>query len=185
MSSTSWSNTTASCVTSVCWEPRPWAVGKRLQSISHAVAPPPCPPPCPVGRNFRSCCRLYKTSSHTSACEFMLFYFILYCANLFVYFKLHGCNCVCVCVRDSKHQELGKQVQACRSDRLRQDLEREIENLVKKMEEKGEQIAKVRRHQAQVSFILTLLTFIPHTLHCSTSSVAVYVIFAHLHFPFQ
>ncbi|XP_026994548.1 centrosomal protein of 57 kDa isoform X1 [Tachysurus fulvidraco] len=49
-----------------------------------------------------------------------------------------------------KHQELGKQVQACRSDRLRQDLEREMENLVKKMEEKGEQIAKVRRHQAQV-----------------------------------
>ncbi|XP_058269471.1 centrosomal protein of 57 kDa isoform X1 [Hemibagrus wyckioides] len=49
-----------------------------------------------------------------------------------------------------KHQELGKQIQACRSDRLRQDLEREIENLVKKMEEKGEQIAKVRRHQAQV-----------------------------------
>ncbi|KAK3531625.1 hypothetical protein QTP70_025810, partial [Hemibagrus guttatus] len=49
-----------------------------------------------------------------------------------------------------KHQELGKQVQACRSDRLRQDLEREIENLLKKMEEKGEQIAKVRRHRAQV-----------------------------------
>lgn len=49
-----------------------------------------------------------------------------------------------------EHQELGKQVQACRSDRLRQDLEREIENLVKKMEGKGEQIAKVRRHQAQV-----------------------------------
>ncbi|KAM9468743.1 centrosomal protein of 57 kDa isoform 2-T2 [Clarias gariepinus] len=49
-----------------------------------------------------------------------------------------------------EHQELGKQVQACRSDRLRQDLERERENLVKKMEEKGEQIAKARRHQAQV-----------------------------------
>ncbi|KAI5098564.1 centrosomal protein of 57 kDa [Silurus meridionalis] len=51
---------------------------------------------------------------------------------------------------DSEHRDLGKQVQACRSDRLRQDLERELENLVKKMEEKGEQIAKVRRHQAQV-----------------------------------
>lgn len=68
---------------------------------------------------------------------------------------------VCVCVRDSEHQELGKQVQTCRSDRLRQDLEREIENLVKRMEEKGEQIAKVRRHQAQVSFILHPT----HTLH--------------------
>ncbi|KAL7849401.1 hypothetical protein SRHO_G00210240 [Serrasalmus rhombeus] len=47
-----------------------------------------------------------------------------------------------------EHQELGKQIHACRSDRLRQDLEREMENLVKKMEGKGEQIAKVRRHQA-------------------------------------
>lgn len=66
-----------------------------------------------------------------------------------------------LCVCESEHQELGKQVQACRSDRLRQDLEREIENLVKKMEGKGEQIAKVRRHQAQVSFILTLYTTPP------------------------
>ncbi|XP_072546965.1 centrosomal protein of 57 kDa [Salminus brasiliensis] len=47
-----------------------------------------------------------------------------------------------------EHQELGKQIQACRSDRLRQDLEREMENLVKKMEGKGEQISSVRRHQA-------------------------------------
>ncbi|XP_062872995.1 centrosomal protein of 57 kDa isoform X2 [Trichomycterus rosablanca] len=49
-----------------------------------------------------------------------------------------------------EHQELGKQIDGCRSDRLRQDLERELENLVKKMEGKGEQIAKVRRHQAQM-----------------------------------
>ncbi|XP_076850564.1 centrosomal protein of 57 kDa isoform X3 [Brachyhypopomus gauderio] len=46
-----------------------------------------------------------------------------------------------------EHQELGKQIQQCRSDQLRQDLEREMETLVKKMEAKGEQIAKVRRHQ--------------------------------------
>ncbi|KAK1786167.1 hypothetical protein P4O66_017882 [Electrophorus voltai] len=46
-----------------------------------------------------------------------------------------------------EHQELAKQIQQCRSDRLRQDLEREMETLVKKMEAKGEQIAKVRRHQ--------------------------------------
>lgn len=50
----------------------------------------------------------------------------------------------------SEHQDLGKRVEACRSDRLRQDLEREMENLVKKMESKGEQISKVRRHRAQV-----------------------------------
>ncbi|XP_043086395.1 centrosomal protein of 57 kDa isoform X4 [Puntigrus tetrazona] len=49
-----------------------------------------------------------------------------------------------------EQQELAKQIQSCVSDRLRQDLEREMETLVKRMENKGEQIAKVRRHQAQM-----------------------------------
>nr|XP_023648326.1 centrosomal protein of 57 kDa isoform X2 [Paramormyrops kingsleyae] len=48
-----------------------------------------------------------------------------------------------------EHQEMVKQIQDARSDRLRQDLERELEGLVKRMESKGEQIGKVRRHQAQ------------------------------------
>lgn len=47
-----------------------------------------------------------------------------------------------------EHQELAKQIEACRSDRLRRDLECEMEILLKKMEGKGEQIAKVRRHQS-------------------------------------
>ncbi|KAL4647100.1 centrosomal protein of 57 kDa isoform X1 [Arapaima gigas] len=50
-----------------------------------------------------------------------------------------------------EHQELVKQIQESRSDRLRQDLERELEALVKRMESKGDQIAKVRRHQMQVA----------------------------------
>ncbi|XP_066555332.1 centrosomal protein of 57 kDa isoform X1 [Amia ocellicauda] len=49
-----------------------------------------------------------------------------------------------------EHQELVKQTQEARSDRLRHDLERELEGLVKRMESKGEQIAKVRRHQIQL-----------------------------------
>ncbi|XP_065136386.1 centrosomal protein of 57 kDa isoform X1 [Paramisgurnus dabryanus] len=49
-----------------------------------------------------------------------------------------------------EHQELARQIQTCGSDRLRQDLEREMETLVKRMESKGEQIAKVRRHQTQL-----------------------------------
>uniref|UniRef100_A0A672KLA4 Centrosomal protein 57 n=1 Tax=Sinocyclocheilus grahami TaxID=75366 RepID=A0A672KLA4_SINGR len=48
-----------------------------------------------------------------------------------------------------EQQELARQIQSCGSDRLRQDFEREMETLVKRMEIKGEQIAKVRRHQAQ------------------------------------
>ncbi|XP_018604269.2 centrosomal protein of 57 kDa isoform X3 [Scleropages formosus] len=50
-----------------------------------------------------------------------------------------------------EHQELVKQIQESRSDRIRQDLERELEALVKRMESKGDQIAKVRRHQMQVA----------------------------------
>ncbi|XP_058601540.1 centrosomal protein of 57 kDa isoform X2 [Onychostoma macrolepis] len=49
-----------------------------------------------------------------------------------------------------EQQELAKQIQSCGSDRMRQDLEREMETLVKRMENKGEQIAKVRRHQTQM-----------------------------------
>ncbi|XP_051963647.1 LOW QUALITY PROTEIN: centrosomal protein of 57 kDa [Xyrauchen texanus] len=49
-----------------------------------------------------------------------------------------------------EQRELAKQIQSCRSDRLRQDLEREMEVLVKRMENKGEQIATVRRHQTQM-----------------------------------
>ncbi|XP_052472605.1 centrosomal protein of 57 kDa isoform X3 [Carassius gibelio] len=48
-----------------------------------------------------------------------------------------------------EQQGLARQIQSCGSDRLRQDLEREMESLVKRMENKGEQIAKVRRHQAR------------------------------------
>ncbi|XP_048017298.1 centrosomal protein of 57 kDa [Megalobrama amblycephala] len=49
-----------------------------------------------------------------------------------------------------EQQELSRQIQSCASDRLRQDLEREMEALMKRMENKGEQIAKVRRHQTQM-----------------------------------
>ncbi|XP_035240645.1 centrosomal protein of 57 kDa isoform X4 [Anguilla anguilla] len=49
-----------------------------------------------------------------------------------------------------EHQELVKQIQDSRTDSLRQHLEKELESLVKRMEGKGEQIAKVRRHQAQM-----------------------------------
>ncbi|XP_059369751.1 centrosomal protein of 57 kDa [Carassius carassius] len=49
----------------------------------------------------------------------------------------------------SEQQELAKLIQLCGSNHLRQDLEREMETLMKRMENKGEQIAKVRRHQTQ------------------------------------
>ncbi|XP_057206411.1 centrosomal protein of 57 kDa isoform X3 [Triplophysa rosa] len=49
-----------------------------------------------------------------------------------------------------EHKELARQIESSGSDRLRQDLEHEMETLMKRMESKGEQIAKVRRHQTQL-----------------------------------
>ncbi|KAE8627704.1 hypothetical protein XENTR_v10007110 [Xenopus tropicalis] len=49
------------------------------------------------------------------------------------------------------HQELVKQIQEAHSDHLKEDLERELEALVKRMEAKADQITKVRKHHAMVS----------------------------------
>ncbi|KFQ70268.1 Centrosomal protein CEP57L1, partial [Phaethon lepturus] len=47
-----------------------------------------------------------------------------------------------------KHQELLKQVQETQDSRVREHLERELDCLVKQMEIKGEQISKLKKHQA-------------------------------------
>ncbi|TRY93029.1 hypothetical protein DNTS_009488 [Danionella cerebrum] len=44
-----------------------------------------------------------------------------------------------------EQQDLSRQIRTCVSDRLRQDLEREMEALLKKMEQKGEQIDKMQK----------------------------------------
>ncbi|XP_067890133.1 centrosomal protein of 57 kDa-like isoform X2 [Heterodontus francisci] len=49
-----------------------------------------------------------------------------------------------------EHQELVKQIHEANTNSMREDLERELESLVKRMEAKGDQIAKVRRHQASL-----------------------------------
>ncbi|XP_077158613.1 centrosomal protein CEP57L1 isoform X2 [Paroedura picta] len=49
-----------------------------------------------------------------------------------------------------EHQELLKQIQETKNDDIREDLERELECLVKQMEIKGEQITKLKRHQNSV-----------------------------------
>ncbi|KAE8627702.1 hypothetical protein XENTR_v10007110 [Xenopus tropicalis] len=48
------------------------------------------------------------------------------------------------------HQELVKQIQEAHSDHLKEDLERELEALVKRMEAKADQITKVRKHHAML-----------------------------------
>ncbi|XP_031429930.1 centrosomal protein of 57 kDa isoform X3 [Clupea harengus] len=49
-----------------------------------------------------------------------------------------------------ERQECVCQLQRCGSSRVRMELEREQERLLKRMEDKGEQIATLRRHQTQV-----------------------------------
>ena len=53
----------------------------------------------------------------------------------------------------SDHQQLSKLVQEAPTIAVREDLERELEALVGKMEAKADQISKVRRHWLQVSYL--------------------------------
>ncbi|KAM6086309.1 centrosomal protein CEP57L1 isoform 2-T3 [Theristicus caerulescens] len=49
-----------------------------------------------------------------------------------------------------EHQELLKQIQETQDSKVHEDLERELDCLVKQMEIKGEQISKLKKHQATV-----------------------------------
>ncbi|XP_006258326.1 centrosomal protein CEP57L1 isoform X4 [Alligator mississippiensis] len=49
-----------------------------------------------------------------------------------------------------EHQELLKQIQETENCEVREDLERELDCLVKQMEIKGDQISKLKKHQASV-----------------------------------
>ncbi|XP_061073012.1 centrosomal protein of 57 kDa isoform X3 [Conger conger] len=84
-----------------------------------------------------SVCRSCSSSSSSSSCSEELSELLLALQDEFGHMSF-------------EHRELVKQIQDSRTDSLRQHLEQELENLVKRMEGKGEQIAKVRRHQAQM-----------------------------------
>lgn len=50
----------------------------------------------------------------------------------------------------SEHQELSKQIKESQNQDIQEDLERELDCLVKQMEIKGEQISKLKKHQDHV-----------------------------------
>ena len=50
----------------------------------------------------------------------------------------------------SEHQELTRQIHEAKDPNLQDDLERELDHLVARMEVKGDQIAKLNRHQEMV-----------------------------------
>lgn len=76
----------------------------------------------------------------------MLQHVLLYRPFLEVLYNFNGCL-----FYSSEHQELVKQIQDTRKTEVREDLERELDCLVKRMEVKGDQICKLKKHQAAVS----------------------------------
>ncbi|NXW56482.1 CE57L protein, partial [Eurystomus gularis] len=54
-----------------------------------------------------------------------------------------------------EHQELLKQIQETQDSKVREDLEQELDCLVKQMDIKGEQISKLKKHQASVQKLKT------------------------------
>ena len=51
----------------------------------------------------------------------------------------------------SEHQEFSKEISDTTDPRVREDLERELDALVSRMEAKSQQISKIRKHQEKVS----------------------------------
>lgn len=60
----------------------------------------------------------------------------------------------------SEHQELVRQIDETDKRKLREDLERELDCLVRKMEEKSTQITKLRQHQLTVSVFYLFFYFL-------------------------
>ena len=59
-------------------------------------------------------------------------------------------NCYCS-MYFSEHQEFSKEIGDTKDPRIREDLERELDALVSRMEAKSHQISKIRKHQERVS----------------------------------
>uniref|UniRef100_A0A672TFZ4 Cep57 centrosome microtubule-binding domain-containing protein n=1 Tax=Strigops habroptila TaxID=2489341 RepID=A0A672TFZ4_STRHB len=69
----------------------------------------------------------------------------------------HIMNTLCaILVFNSEHQELLKQIQETQDSKVHEHLERELGCLVKQMEIKGEQISKLKKHEATVRIKLSL-----------------------------
>lgn len=77
-----------------------------------------------------------------------LFYLLFYLTFLFLFYTFSFLFLCCFCV--SEHQELVGQIDATQHPEQRKDLQRELERLVTRMEEKGAQITKLRKHQQTV-----------------------------------
>lgn len=54
----------------------------------------------------------------------------------------------------SEHQELSHEISEATDPQIREDLERELDALVTRMEGKSQQISKIRRHQNKVIYII-------------------------------
>lgn len=55
-----------------------------------------------------------------------------------------------------------RQIHEAKDPRIREDLERELDALVLKMEAKGQQISKVRQHQQKVTTVCIFICSLSH-----------------------
>lgn len=70
------------------------------------------------------------------------------------------CTWVCLFKFVSEHRELMHQIDDTHDHKKRLDLKNELEQLVTRMEDKGAQITKLRKHQQMVREILHSFCFI-------------------------
>lgn len=75
---------------------------------------------------------------------------------MYVYFVYFEWCVLCY----SEHQELVRQIDETDKRELREDLERELDCLVRRMEEKAIQISKLRKHQQTVSLYFRSFLFV-------------------------
>lgn len=77
--------------------------------------------------------------------------------NAAAFDNMHFClrkEWVSLFLRFSEHQELSHEISEATDPQIREDLERELDALVTRMEGKSQQISKIRRHQNKVSYIV-------------------------------
>ena len=74
------------------------------------------------------------------------------------------------CLIGSDHAELTRQIKEARDENLRDDLERELDGLVERMEIKGNQITKLRRLHGTVSWSISAFSLMTITSSPSVSS---------------
>lgn len=133
----SWSSTSPTSATATCTI-AVQATMRLVVSGIRTLLPRPS-----LGRTCQSCCKRYRRSCDSWACECSHCRFMRGSSASFFLFTV----CMFFC---REQDELTRQLEDSVSDQERKELQREQERLLLKMERKGEQIHKLHKHRKQV-----------------------------------